>query len=471
MSLTEEDAAFLRNYQLGSTYRGRTSLKRPRPLYAPNSRVLGHLAQQPGQPSADAQLVDSAAGTIGALAGGALGGSALGFVSAGNPAAIAAGASLGTGVGKFLGGEMSKKFRSWFGMGDYTLKSNSLINTGGATESDVQIVPQGNREVRIIYREYLGDVYTHPTVAGQFNLQAFPVNPGLVSTFPWLAPIAQQYEQWTPNGIVFEFKSTSSEYTATQALGSVIMATEYDVLDSNYASKQEMLNSCYSNEAKPSQRIVHGIECDPRDNPQSIFYVRNADVPATGDIRDYDLARFQVATQGGGTANLNLGSLYVHYDITFRKEQLFGGVALKGALFYFGQLNGPVTNSLPLGSSTPTTVDANFVPTIALNTVTFPNYTVGAVWFMQYYLVGTAAAISVAGAATLTGCAYATAQPDLQFNSSPGTGTSSTRVLVTMLIKQTAATATYQFPTSWTLPTSATAGHLYIAQQCADVAV
>lgn len=278
--------------------------------------------------------------------------------------------------------------KSLIGWGDYKLRSNSLVRGGGATGGNVRIIPQGERAVRIVYREYIGDVFTHPTTPGAFSLKAYPLNPGLLETFSWLPPIAQQYEQWTPNGIVFEFRSTSSEYVATQALGSVIMATEYDQLDTPYASKVEMLNSAYSNEAKPSEQILHGIECDPRDNPNSIFYVRSG--APDGDIRDYDLGTFYVATQGGATANLNLGSLYVHYDLTFRKEQLFNGIPIRGQLFQSLKLDTP-TLALPLGSSAATIVGGNMGPSFTpkLNKLTFPEYTVGAHFVVILFLSGT----------------------------------------------------------------------------------
>lgn len=281
-----------------------------------------------------------------------------------------------------------KGMKSLVGWGDYKLRSNSLVKGGGATGGNVRIIPQGERAVRIVYREYIGDVFTHPSTPGAFSVKSYPLNPGLLETFSWLPPIAQQYEQWTPNGIVFEFKSTSSEYVATQALGSVIMATEYDQLDAPYANKVEMLNSAYSNEAKPSEQILHGIECDPRDNPNNIFYVRSGAAP--GDIRDYDLATFYIATQGGATANLNLGSLYIHYDITLRKEQLYNGIPMRGQLFQSFLLNTP-TLALPLGSSPATLVEGNMGSSFKplLNVLTFPVYTVGAHFLLVLMLSGT----------------------------------------------------------------------------------
>lgn len=239
-------------------------------------------------------------------------------------------AKAGEQVGSGLGALAKKGWSYLTGGGDYTLHSNSLLLGGGSTAGQqvAQIMPSGPREVRIRYKEYLGDVFTHPTTPGNFLVTGYPINPGQLLTFPWLAGLASSFEQWSPNGIVFEFRSTSSEYVATQALGSVIMATEYDTLDTVFGNKQEMLNSAYSNEAKPSQQILHGVECARQDSPTHIYYVRTGGVPAGGNIRDYDMGTFYVATQGGAAANLNLGSLYVHYDITFRKETMRANPAL-----------------------------------------------------------------------------------------------------------------------------------------------
>lgn len=363
------------------------------------------------QKNPSANSSDEQAGYIlGGATGGAIG------LAFGNPAA---GAATGAQVGSFIGRHarnifnIAKEGLRLAGMGDYTLKSNSLLDTGGATESTVQIIPQGNRAVRLIYKEYIGDVFTHPTVAGAFNLASYPINPGLPSTFPWLAPIAQQYEQWTPNGIVFEFRSTSSEYTATQALGSVIMATEYDTLDSLYSNKQEMLNSCYSNEAKPSQRILHGLECDPRDNPMHIYYVRAGGIPTNASSRDYDLATFQIATQGGATTNLNLGSLYVHYDITFRKEQLFNGLLAKGILhdLVFGV--GGVASATPLPSlaNTANVRNSNDLQLFDVGglgtTIVFKPFITTGIWRVEWCYLSAAAGATTAP--TLTGTTNCTA--------------------------------------------------------------
>lgn len=440
--LTQADLFALQKLQ---GYHGSRKSRKRRILAPPQSVV----------PPPAEQLIENAASGftgVGSLAGSAL------ATAAGVPFLAPLGAAIGSAAESVLMPLATKRVKSFFGMGDYALKSNSLVQTGGATDSDVQIVPQGNRAVRIVYREYLGDVYTHPTVAGAFNIVSFRINPGLLSTFPWLAPIAQQYEQWTPNGVVFEFKSTSSEYVATQALGSVIMATEYDSLDAVYPNKQAMLNSAYSNEAKPSERIVHGVECDPRDTPNHIYYCRSGDtLPSNANIRDYDLGTFTIATQGGATANLNLGSLYVHYDITLRKEQLFNGVPLKGQLYQVVSRSGVVAGATPIGDTT-TQSEGNISCFTGVNRITFPTYCTGANWIVFIRWVGAAGAAFTPPVYTVTGCSLS---GDYY---SPNTLVVAAHCSTLLFVDQTAPVAYISFGLGGTLPTAPCRAEILIYQ-------
>lgn len=92
------------------------------------------------------------------------------------------GAEIGAAVGYYgekYGLPVARAVGKWFGVGDYTLKSNSLIRAGSTDTSKVEIVPAGPRETRIIYKEYIGDVFTHPTTAGAFYAKSYDLNPGL----------------------------------------------------------------------------------------------------------------------------------------------------------------------------------------------------------------------------------------------------------------------------------------------------
>jgi len=150
--------------------------------------------------------------------------------------------------------------------------------------------------------------------------------------------MANLYDQWEPNGIVFEYVSTSSEYNgSSQALGAVIMATDYDSYDPVYGSKQAMENADYACSTKPANGLLHGIECDPNERPTPLLYTSTVNgAPLTST----NLAVFQVATQGCSTAGVTLGELWVSYDITFYKKQIYDNINLSPFITSSGALTG-----------------------------------------------------------------------------------------------------------------------------------
>lgn len=226
---------------------------------------------------------------------------------------------LVTQKGRNLAGEARKRFKNWTGLGDYKIRGNSLI---AGAEGGVPQIQTQSRSTVIMFREYLGDVYTHPTEIGAFNLSSYAVNPGNIKTNPWLAPIALQYEQYKPRGIIFEFKTTTADTSLTSAVGSLIMMTDYDVLDDAPGNKSDMLNSAYSQESKISHSAVHGLECSPDELQRKVFYTRDETASMIYGPRDYDIGNFHIATQGGNLPiNQSVGSLYIHYEYEFFKEQ------------------------------------------------------------------------------------------------------------------------------------------------------
>lgn len=235
---------------------------------------------------------------------------------------------LGRVAGNMIGGQgdlgqkAGETLAKWFGYGDYNLTKNSLINPDPSL--GLKFHTDGKRGIRIMEREFLGDIYAGNLVSGstEFTNSVYPINPGDPRTFPWLSHIASNFDQWKPNGIIFEFKSTSSSFNgASQALGVVVAATDYDVLDEPYSNKIEMETADYSNSCKASDDLMHGIECEAKERPDSVFFVRHQPNP-TDSLRFYDLGNFQLATKGMSAADVVLGELWITYDITFYKKQL-----------------------------------------------------------------------------------------------------------------------------------------------------
>lgn len=172
------------------------------------------------------------------------------------------------------------------------------------------------------HREYLGDVVTAPD--SSFNVTSFAINPGLPASFPWLAQLAQNFEQYRVLGLVYEFKSTSADAlnSTNTALGSVIMATEYNSDSAPFATKIQMENHEMANSCRQSCSMLHAVECKPSLTSISELYVRTDTPPDGQDLRLYDLGRFSIATVGQQGANVNIGELWVTYEIELLKPQL-----------------------------------------------------------------------------------------------------------------------------------------------------
>jgi len=177
----------------------------------------------------------------------------------------------------------------------------------------------------------MGDITASGTATNNFTnfkIQSIPLNPAL-TFFPWLDGVAQNYQEYEWNGLVFEYKSLYSEAVsvtagASGAMGSVIMATNYNAAAPNYANKQQLLEAEYSTDCKPSCSFFHPIECKPSLTPVSRLYTRTGAVPANQDQRLYDFANFQIASMGCQAASAVLGELWCTYEVKlFKPIQVF----------------------------------------------------------------------------------------------------------------------------------------------------
>lgn len=297
------------------------------------------------------------------------------FEHFGTKAGILGGAALGARYGHpvqgamaggFIGGRLGNGVSRIVGFGDYTVQSNSIFKESMAVSPGEAVPSFGmiGQETRIRHREFIKDIVV-PAVPATFTVQSFTINAGNINTFPWLATIAAQYQQYRVNGCVFEFKTLSSDITAGGALGSLILATNYDVTENAYPDKLRMENSQYAVSAKPSQSQIHTIECDPKLTQSKLLYVRDASSAASGvDARLSDLGSFQVATAGlPGTAGAVLGELWVSYDISLYKPEIVAPLLGGGQVSFTGSK----TNLFGTAGASV----KGLVITASLNTLTF----------------------------------------------------------------------------------------------------
>lgn len=254
---------------------------------------------------------------------------------------------IGGAIGSWLGKKAGGLFKSITGIGEYHVNKNSLL----ARPSDPPLVTNTASATRIQHREYIQDIFG---TTDWTNL-SFSINPGMSETFPWLSTVANAFEQYRFHGILFQFKSTSADAlnSTNTALGTVIMATEYNPLHDSFASKRDMENHVYSTSCAPSTTALHPIECARDVTVLDELFVRN--VPVEGsDLRFSDIGKFQIATVGM-QASANIGELWVTYDIELLKPKLPDAFTSVGPAHYAYSTTSPIVPNPNQG--TPTTAN------------------------------------------------------------------------------------------------------------------
>lgn len=234
------------------------------------------------------------------------------------------GAVIGAAAGDLLG--------NLFGWGDYEetapvnypIVNNSLVGLQTPLASQIPMMHGEDGSCRIKKREYVTDIQ----MSAAFNPGLWALNPTDARTFPWLSKVASQFEQYKFLGLAFGFRSLTANALGTAgnpSMGSVTIMTQYDVLDSVVTTKTQANNSLYATSCKPSESMLHPVECDPEQTPNLPLYTGVNERPSTAmgpgfsrDPRLNFMGVLTVATQGAPIA-YNAGELWVTYDIMLYK--------------------------------------------------------------------------------------------------------------------------------------------------------
>lgn len=358
-------------------------------------------------------------------------------------------------TGKALLPYAAKGASMLLGLGEYKLKQNSLVHyaTKGKFAGNSSSIPvmHNGKEGDVIWtkREYMGKVLGS---TGDFTIQSYPINMGNQTLFPIGSNLAQNFTKYQPLGAVIEYAPLSADYAANSALGYVAMATQYDPDTPTFVSKQEMLESVFSNECKPSEPLMHGIECKPSQSAISEYYIRDTDNPNVSDKRFSDLGIFSVATGGNPVANGYLGDLWITYHVRLIQARLPSakGTDLESAFIATSGCSGAV----PLGSSpVPDPNNTLFVGTDADSINVFPNG--GKYFTITVFWSGTSVTF-VAPALTPSNCTLT----NFSGSASPFAPNSSTltvtRATLTLFVKVTNPESAWgiDFGLAGTLPTA-----------------
>lgn len=213
--------------------------------------------------------------------------------------------------------------------------SNQIISGGGGITVNASDDKTG--DIYLSHREFLGNVQAQAAIPGgatgalsSFNVVSYAINPGLHTTFPWLSQVACNFTMYELIGCIFEYKPTSGEFgtTGQNALGKVVMATQYDPDAAPFVNSVQMENYDYSDVCKPAEHMIHGVETAAGQRATKMMYVRTG--TSVKDKVFTDVGTFQIATENvpvsgaaGTTVTSNIGELWVTYRVKLSRAQLF----------------------------------------------------------------------------------------------------------------------------------------------------
>lgn len=305
-------------------------------------------------------------------------------------------AGAGSLVGEYFGGplgaiagrDFANGFSDIIGLGDYTVRENVLLH-----EDPLRVHNKSHSgETVVRHREYLGDVISSAT-AGKFEIATYAINPGVEQTFPWLAQLAVNFEQYRIEGMLFEFRSMSGDAitSVNTALGSVIMATQYNAANPPFSNKSEMENYEFGTSCKPSATMIHPIECARMQTTIDELYTRSSAVPYGQDPRLYDIGKFSIATVGCQGTSVNLGELWITYQVALLKPKLYTTLGNYISVLQFSAAN--YTNALPLGTTSQSILYNSFPSANIVFTgdnFTLPMSSVEQAYIVEIWWAGTA---------------------------------------------------------------------------------
>nr|WRQ65701.1 structural protein [Tolivirales sp.] len=265
-------------------------------------------------------------------------------------------------LGAMAGNAVSK----FFGLGSYTLKENSIVD---AWNKQVPFMHSTNEKIIFRHREFITDI----NGSTAFSAREFNINPGLEETFPYLAQIAANFEEYKFRGLVLEYKSTSAVAvnSTNTALGTVVMAAQYRADSPSYINKMQMESSMWAATTTPSENVFLPIECAPAEMPMRSGYIRSGALTTGQDIKFYDLAKVTLATVGM-QATSTIGELWATYEVELSKPVMNSqGGGLSESLLLFSTAG--ITSASVLGTNATKYCDTIGVAVGATGqTITFP---------------------------------------------------------------------------------------------------
>jgi hypothetical protein len=221
------------------------------------------------------------------------------------------------------------------GRGNYQINTNSIIDGDDLKPAQLSFSSSGAAGVRLRKREYIASVVA-PTTPADFTTTVYRLQSTDHTTFPWLAEIAAHFTEWQLQGCVFSFETSSSNYAAGMALGTIAIGTQYNANERQFRNMEEILQSPYHTRGNPSESLMHGIECDPALQVSEKLFTRRPGCEGPPNLYDHGVVT--IATEGlPAAAGTVLGRIFVTYDIEMSLPVLPSDTVLSGQTCIFGE--------------------------------------------------------------------------------------------------------------------------------------
>lgn len=313
------------------------------------------------------------------------------------------------------------------------------------------------------------EMISNVTSSTGFVNTAYDLNPANPLLFPFLASMAPNFGEYKIHSLKFMFKSTSASAlnSTNTALGTVMLAVDYDPSNNAFVSKMQMDNYEGTQACNPSKSMVYTLDVG-KNTPLKNLYVPPAGVaPQGADPKFYNFGTFQLATESMQAVCV-VGELWVEYDIEFFKpnlninatlfvELVANNTGTSTASNLFGSFGSYMTNYQ--ASDGQGTVNNTKWIGLNNNSVTFGSKTVGQAYAVNLNVTGTTLASAGTSATGMTFLNGTTAFPNSDFVSSSATAYQNQSYFVV-----NTAGANLSFNISGTIPASTKQVKIYVSQ-------
>lgn len=211
------------------------------------------------------------------------------------------------------------------GKGSRNLSRSMTSAMGGPSQGDVfgsrrAVVMKtsgANPDRPHLRRELIANVLA-PDPAGGFGATQYPIQPANETVFPWIGSIARKYQKWRCRKLTLEYIPTVDGFAEPGRQGRVVLAANYDSLDSALTTLQQAETISPNAPGQPDERLT--LVMSPYQVSATPKLIRPGQVPAGGTITAFDGGVFYVVVDGldaSVTPGTKLGELFVHYDFDF----------------------------------------------------------------------------------------------------------------------------------------------------------